>query len=147
MRIKAIKLQAFQGGFTLGGGNAIFAAFLALRCEALEEGVVASPLCCGDTESALFVAVANGVEGTGEDMSITAFLAGVADKQGRTSADVFPTVKEGALGVGVAELVTITGRFVIRKSRSWHNRQAFQSHEEHLHPSWRSGLLQTLHLT
>ena len=70
---------------------------------------MASPLCCGDTESALFVAVANRLEGTGEDRSITAFLAGVtADKQGRASAEVFPTVKVGVLGVGVSELVTFT---------------------------------------
>ena len=74
------------------------------------------------------------------------FLAAVASKLGRAGTEVFPTANVGVLGVGVAVLVTFTGWFV-RKSRSMHFWQAFQSQEEHLCLPWvRFGVRQTLHL-
>ena len=75
------------------------------------------PGCCGDTESALLAAVANGLEGTGGLVSITiALLAAVATKLEETGAGLSPTINTGVLGVSVAVLVTVTGRFVVRKS-------------------------------
>ena len=65
--------------------------------------------------------VANGLEGTDSLVSITiALLAAVATELGGTGAEVCPTINTGVLGVGVAVLVTVTGRFVVRKSRSMH---------------------------
>ena len=80
-----------------------------------------APGCCGDTESALLATVANGLEGTDGLVSTTiVFLAAVAIELGGTGAEVSPTINTGVLGIGVAVLVTVTGRFVVRKSRSMH---------------------------
>ena len=85
------------------------------------DGMLALPPgCCGDTESALLAAVANGLEGTAGLVSTTIALAAVAIELGGTGAEVSPTINTGVLGVGVAVLVTVTGRFVVRKSRSMH---------------------------
>ena len=76
-----------------------------------------------DTESALLAAVANGLEGTGGLRSIgttTVLLAAVATELEGTGAEVSPTINTGVLGVSVAVSVTVTGRFVVRKSRSMH---------------------------
>ena len=103
---------AFGGVFTC----TILAAFRAV------DGVLGLPPgCCGDTESALLAVIANGLDGTDGLVSTTiAFLAAVAIELGGTGAEVSPTINTGVLGVGVAVLVTVTGRFVLRKSRSMH---------------------------
>ena len=105
-------LAAFGGVFNC----AILAAFGAL------DGVLGLPPgCCGDTESAILAEVANGLEGTDGLVSTTiALLAAVATEPEGTGAGVSPTINTGVLGVSVAVLVTVTGRFVVRKSRSMH---------------------------
>ena len=65
-------------------------------------------------------AVANGLEGPAGLVSTTIALAAVAIELGGTGAEVSPTINTGVLGVGVAVLVTVTERFVLRKSRSMH---------------------------
>ena len=100
-------------------GSSLAASWLILR--QWMEPLGLPPGCCGDTESALLAAVANGLEGTDGLVSTTiAFLAAVAIELGGTGAEVSPTINTGVLGVGVAVLVTVTGRFVLRKSRSMH---------------------------
>ena len=65
--------------------------------------------CCGDTECALFaVEDEKGLEGTGCERSIT-------------------ILNTGALGVGVAVLVTVAGGIVLRKSCS----STFDMHSKH----------------
>ena len=76
------------------------------------------PGCCGDTGSALLAT--RGLEGTDGLVSSTTVLAAVATELGGTGAEVWPSINTGVLGVGVAVLVTVTGRFVLRKSRSMH---------------------------
>ena len=79
-----------------------------------------APGCCGDTESALLAAAANRLVGIDGLVSTTIALAADAIELGGTGAEVSPTINTGVLGVGVAVLVTVTGRFVLRKSRSMH---------------------------